>query len=216
MRTVAFCEIEPFGRAVLAKHWPNVPCYDDVRSQRNSTCCRWNLRRCHLRRLPVPGHLARGPRRGLAANDQDCGANTPVLWASYDRRYAIVENVAALNIRGLLDVLGDIAEIGFDAEWHCIPASYVGAWHRRDRTWILAYPVGQLEERGCEAPILRQRHLSLELSRGFAEWRGRSNLPASRFHRGSDGPASWMDRIAACGNAVVPQMNPGSHRAGRS
>src|SRR5581483_11215907 len=36
-------------------------------------------------------------------------------------------------------VLGDLAALGFDAEWHCIPASAVGAPHRRDRLWIVAY-----------------------------------------------------------------------------
>jgi DNA (cytosine-5)-methyltransferase 1 len=51
-----------------------------------------------------------------------------------------VENVAALLGRGLDRVLGDLATLGFDAEWHCIPASAVGAPHRRDRIWIVAYP----------------------------------------------------------------------------
>ena len=32
MRTVAFCEIDPYCRRVLAKHWPDVPVYDDVRT----------------------------------------------------------------------------------------------------------------------------------------------------------------------------------------
>ncbi len=31
-RTVAFCEIEPYCRAVLKKHWPEVPCFEDVRT----------------------------------------------------------------------------------------------------------------------------------------------------------------------------------------
>ncbi len=55
---------------------------------------------------------------------------------------AIVENVAALlnRGRGMDVVLGDLAEIGYDAEWHCIPASYVGAPHGRDRVWIVAHP----------------------------------------------------------------------------
>jgi DNA (cytosine-5)-methyltransferase 1 len=54
--------------------------------------------------------------------------------------YAIVENVAALLSRGMGTVLGDLAEIGYDAEWHCIPASAVGAEHERDRIWIIAHP----------------------------------------------------------------------------
>jgi DNA (cytosine-5)-methyltransferase 1 len=68
------------------------------------------------------------------------------LWSEYARiigelrpRYVIVENVAALLGRGIERVLGDLAALGFDAEWHCIPASAVGAPHRRDRVWIVAY-----------------------------------------------------------------------------
>ena len=67
------------------------------------------------------------------------------LWKEYARiigevrpRYAIMENVAALLIEGLRDVLCDLAALGYDAEWHCIPASAVGAPHRRDRVWIVA------------------------------------------------------------------------------
>jgi DNA (cytosine-5)-methyltransferase 1 len=68
------------------------------------------------------------------------------LWAEYARlirdlrpRYVIVENVAALLARGMERVLGDLAACGYDAEWDCIPASAVGAPHRRDRVWLVAY-----------------------------------------------------------------------------
>lgn len=53
-------------------------------------------------------------------------------------RFAVLENVAALLGRGLDAVLGRMAEIGYDTEWHCIPASAVGAPHQRDRIWIIA------------------------------------------------------------------------------
>jgi DNA (cytosine-5)-methyltransferase 1 len=69
------------------------------------------------------------------------------LWGEYARlirdlrpRYVIVENVAALLARGMERVLGDLAACGYDAEWDCIPASAVGAPHRRDRVWLVAYP----------------------------------------------------------------------------
>lgn len=54
-------------------------------------------------------------------------------------RLALLENVAALLNRGLGTVLGSLAQIGYDTEWHCIPASHVGAPHRRDRIWIVAH-----------------------------------------------------------------------------
>src|SRR5690606_35077008 len=75
------------------------------------------------------------------------------LWQEYARlirelrpRYVIVENVAALRSRGLDRVLGDLAACGYDAEWDCIPASAVGAPHRRDRLWLVAYPQKQCRE----------------------------------------------------------------------
>jgi len=68
------------------------------------------------------------------------------LWNDFARiirtvrpRWVVIENVPALTARGLGTVLGDLAEIGFDAEWHCVPASAVGAPHRRERMWIVGY-----------------------------------------------------------------------------
>jgi len=80
------------------------------------------------------------------------------LWAEYARIVRVlrpdivfVENVAALLGRGLDRVLGDLAALGFDAEWETFLASDVGAPHRRDRLFLLAYSdrerVRQLAER---------------------------------------------------------------------
>jgi DNA (cytosine-5)-methyltransferase 1 len=59
-------------------------------------------------------------------------------------RYAIFENVSALltgdSGRWFAQFLYDLAEIGYDAEWHCISASELGAHHHRDRVWIIAHP----------------------------------------------------------------------------
>jgi DNA (cytosine-5)-methyltransferase 1 len=67
----------------------------------------------------------------------------------------MLENVSALLDRGLGDVLGALASLGYDAEWHCIPASAIGAPHRRDRIWIVANPVSGGIRRGhhdCSGP----------------------------------------------------------------
>ena len=58
-------------------------------------------------------------------------------------RFAIMENVGAITFRGLTDVLGSLTEIGYDAEWQDIRAEDVGAPHRRERIWIVAYPEGE-------------------------------------------------------------------------
>jgi DNA (cytosine-5)-methyltransferase 1 len=107
--------------------------------------------------LFAEGSLARtSPSQGGAGMGEGTRSG---LWSEYARligelrpRYVIVENVSALLGRGLDRVLGDLAQIGYDAEWHCIPAAAVGAPHRRDRIWIVAHPTGG----GCEG--LSDRH----------------------------------------------------------
>ena len=139
--TVAFCEIEPFPRAVLKEHWPDVPCYEDVRSL--------TAERLRSDGISVDVICGGFPCQDLSYAGKGAGLEgaRSGLWSEIARlvgelrpRYLIVENVSALLSRGLGRVLGDLAEIGYDAEWHCIPASAAGAPHIRDRIWIIAYP----------------------------------------------------------------------------
>lgn len=142
-QTVAFCEIEPFPRAVLAKHWPQVPCYDDVRSLTAEHLAADGI---------VPDVICGGfPCQDISIAGKGAGlaGERSGLWREYARlieeirpRWVIVENVPALRSRGLDEVLGSLAAIGYDAEWHCIPAAAIGAPHQRDRVWIVAYPNG--------------------------------------------------------------------------
>lgn len=66
-------------------------------------------------------------------------------------RYLFVENVSAITSRGLDAVLGSLAEVGFDAEWTCVRASDVGAPHRRERWFCLAYAANERHERSWRA-----------------------------------------------------------------
>ena len=138
METVAFCEREPFCQAVLKKHWPDIPCHEDVTTldgkQYNGTID------VIAGGFPCQDISLAGKGAGLAGERSG-------LWFEYLRiikevqpRYVIIENVSALRSRGLEEVLRSLAEIGYDAEWHCIPASAIGAPHRRDRVWIVGYP----------------------------------------------------------------------------
>jgi DNA (cytosine-5)-methyltransferase 1 len=140
-QTVAFCEIEPYCQAVLRKHWPEVPIYDDVR-------------KLSVGRLAADGIEPDVICGGFPCQDisvagkgEGIEGERSGLWSEFARligeirpRFAIVENVAALLSRGMDVVLGDLSSLRYDAEWHCIPASAAGAPHRRDRVWIVAYP----------------------------------------------------------------------------
>ena len=136
MRTVQFVELDPFCRAVLAQHWPHVPCHDDIRTYH-----------APLGAFDVICGGFPCQDISLAGDGQGLAGERSGLWREYARiigearpGFVVVENVAALLARGLGDVLGDLAALGYDAEWHCIPASAIGAPHRRDRIWIVAYP----------------------------------------------------------------------------
>ncbi|WP_372570383.1 DNA cytosine methyltransferase [Ruegeria jejuensis] len=159
--TVAFCEIEEFPRKVLRKHWPEVPCYEDVRKLP-----------FHLERLQSADVVTAGfPCQDISFAGDGAGlaGERSGLWWMVRRtlrmvrpRLALLENVAALLNRGMGTVLGSLAAIGYDAEWHCVPLSAHGAPHRRDRVCILAYPEG---ERFSEAWRVRYQQQAEWLSR---------------------------------------------------
>ena len=141
-------EIDDFARRVLHKHWPEVPRHDDVRTfppaeddYSVDIICGG---------FPCQDISVAGKGAGLSGERSG-------LWYEFARvigelrpRYVIVENVAALLHRGMDTVLADISTLGYDSEWHVIPASAVGAPHQRERVWIVAYSSGEhfAHERG--------------------------------------------------------------------
>jgi DNA (cytosine-5)-methyltransferase 1 len=133
-------EQDPNCRSVLRRHYPGVPLYDDV-----STLPWASLPPVDglVGGFPCQDVSTAGARRGLG-DDTRTG-----LWRFYRRairvlrpRLAFVENVAGLVSLGLDTVLADLAEIGFDAEWTTVRAADVGACHRRERLFLVAYPAG--------------------------------------------------------------------------
>ena len=155
MQTVAFCETEPFCQSVLKKHWPGVPIYDDVKTLTADRLARDGVAVDVIcGGFPCQDISTAGKGAGLAGARSGLWFEFHRLIAELKPRYAIIENVAALRSKGLDQVLSSLAQIGYDAEWHCIPASAVGAPHRRDRIWIVAYPNGSVASDGrqCAHP----------------------------------------------------------------
>ena len=156
MKTVAFCEPDKYCQKVLKKNWPEVPIYDDVRELTADRLIRDGIK---------PDIIAGGfPCQDLSVAGQQAGINgaRSGLWSECARllgevrpRYAVFENVTNLLTGDGGDwfkrVLWDISEVGYDAEWHCIPASAIGAPHRRDRVFIVAYPNGDDRRGGHSA-----------------------------------------------------------------
>lgn len=224
MQTVAFCEIDPFCQKILKNHWQSVPVFSDITV----------LHKEDFKSLPQIDIIAGGfPCQdiSIAGKKKGITAKRSGLWKEYKRlinevrpKYAIIENVANLRSTGLVNVLQDLWEIGYNAEWHCIPASAFGAPHRRDRIWIIAYADSKRLQgyRGFEeiSPICSQEQVSVYYcSRGIKQW-GEEPLGVPRLKDERLNPdwVEWLmgypinwteggsrkQRLMALGNSVVP------------
>jgi DNA (cytosine-5)-methyltransferase 1 len=251
-------EKDEYCRQILAKHWPDAVRHEDVR-----TVGAHNLSRVDVLcgGFPCQDISIAGKGAGLA------GARSG-LWSEYARivgelrpGIVLVENVAALVVRGLDRVLCDLAALGYDALWFTLRASDVGAPHLRERLFIVAYPHGlrQPQPQGSVGELGRRALDGYEaLGDADGQWgfdeqqcptqsaetalqgRGSGNGSKQRataqsrvgggaygLSRGLDGrwpaaqgeaQAAWepprvaksesgrMKRLAALGNAVVPQV----------
>ena len=199
---------------MLANHWPEVPCYDDVRY----------LSRKHLRDDGIrPNFITAGfPCQDASVAQAPWGNRTGIegertgLWSHVARLAAdilpdgiILENVAGLLSAGFGQVLGDLASLGYDAEWDCIPASAIGAPHRRDRLWVVAYPGRPRWERPKRWAGVRFPSRKKVPEHGDAFAPARRAL-AGNFEglRDEHGLPMQLERqrLRALGNAVVPQI----------
>jgi len=202
-KTVAFCEIDKHARSILKKHWPDVPCYDDVRSL--------TKRRLAADGISVDVICGGFPCQDLSYAGRGAGirGERSGLWSEYARlvgelrpRYVVVENVPALLNRGLGVVLGDLAALGYDAEWQCIPSGCIGAPHLRDRVWIIAYPEEVQGLYESDAWKSAQRLLDDQ-----TYWQARPWTEAdAAICRVDDGVPDRVVRTERLGNAVVPQI----------
>jgi DNA (cytosine-5)-methyltransferase 1 len=203
MATVGQVEIDPYCQRVLAKHWPDVPRHDDVR-----TASDWWASEQRPRvdvicgGFPCQPFSPAGLQRGVA--DERWG------WPWFARvirevqpRYVVVENVPSLlrhsDAFGWL--LGDLANYGFDADWDVLSACSMGAPHRRRRLYLVAYPTGT----GLQGLHDARGRVDLQ-SAPPTVWRDWPSEPA--VDRVADGIPRRLvlDEIKGLGNAVVPQV----------
>ena len=229
-----FCEIDPFCRSVLARHWPDIPLYEDVNTLKGSE-------------LPPVDVLCGGfPCQDVSQGGKHAGIKKGTrsgLWLEYARligeirpRYVIIENVRGLLARGIEIVLQDLAEIGYDAEWEVLSAAALGAPHRRERVFVVAFPHGNDPdpERRLLSPL--QRIVGeVDQPFGILAWLGirivgqsreavRNAYPGPVLYRVDDGRAGgldypvnippvprrvlpeWRSRLKALGNGILPQQ----------
>ena len=200
-RTAAFCEQDAFCQAVLRKHWPDVPIYDDVRTidfEGDIDVITGGY--------PCQPFSVAGKQKG-AADDRHLWPAMFEIIKHKRPRWVVAENVAGHITMGLDEVLFDLESEGYTARPVVIPACAVDAPHRRDRVWIVAH---------ADNPRLQGR----EQRRTSGEGKGSSNpatqrsedggrqgwIPEPDVGRVATGVPNRVDRLKALGNAVVPQV----------
>ena len=208
MQTVAFCEAEPFARAVLARHWPGTPCYPDIRTL---TAARLRDDGVPWATLLVGGFPCQdislaGRGAGLAGTRSGLWSHMVRLVAECRPRWVVAENVPGLRSRGADRVCAELEALGYAVWPLVVGAAHAGAPHLRQRAWVVARalapdPPGAGLEMGQRGPARPPPGLPPERRGGWA--------PEPGLRRMGDGLPARLDRLRkprlhALGNAVVP------------
>ena len=212
--TVGFCDNEPFAQKVLKKHWPDVPCYEDVRNVGRDTV---GYRGVDI----ITGGFPCQPFS--VAGKQDPNDNRQ-LWPEMFRiikeirpTYVIGENVRNLiSIRdGLVfeQVCTDLEGEGYEVQTFVLPASAVNAPHQRYRCWIVANSCGK----GLQVTKIA-RNDGKNQKKSYDKLIGRcSAIQGEKISQGNwtvepsvgrvaHGIPNRVDRLKGLGNAIVPQI----------
>jgi DNA (cytosine-5)-methyltransferase 1 len=195
-------EINSYCRRVLERHFPNAVRFEDIR-----TVGSHNLPKVDILSggFPCQDISNAGKRAGIDGERSG-------LWSEYARiirelrpKYVVVENVSALLVRGIERVLGDLATCGYDAEWNCIRASDVGAPHRRERVWIVAYADSGRYFHGQTSIFAAKRGLNA-FRKFIASGKDVANAKCNRSAKWMAGSIRWKE-----GNTRIP-FNSGKPR----
>ena len=208
-------EIDPFCQKVLAKHWPNVQRYKDIRE-----CGKHNLEVVDIISggFPCQDVSGCGRRVGIEGGRSGLWNELYRITSELQPRYLVVENVRGLMRRGFGKVIGDLSAIGYDAEWEMLPASAFGAPHIRERMWIIAYPRQKQWYDTSTSSIFEGYKESCGIEKiayGY-KYRMVPNIPIrvredwwrtqSTMARSCHGIPDRLDRVGSCGNSVIPQI----------
>jgi DNA (cytosine-5)-methyltransferase 1 len=216
-RTVALCEINPYRRKVLARHWPEIQIHEDVRTLTADALARDGIEIDAIvggfpcRNVSIAGY-SHGIRSGITGEHSG-------LWDQYERlieeirpKFVIVENVRDLLRSGLDRVLRGLAALGYDAEWQVLPGPFAGIPQSRERVWLAAYPAGigvegLFESLGPCAPGSWRTGGEADLfDIADAPFGGDDRFPQPLLRGVDDRPPCWVDRIGACGDSGFPQI----------
>jgi len=204
-------EIDPYCRELLGKRFPNAKQFEDVK-----TVGSHNLEKVDIVSggFPCQDISIAGKGKGLAGERSGLWSELHRIIGELRPRFAFIENVPMLTIRGGVRVIADLAEIGYDAEWTTLSASNVGANHKRERLWIVAYP----ESQRLQTNKIQEREFGEGDKKEPKQWKQFLTINAGNYYMenweafeselcGTDyGVPGELDRLKGLGNAVVPHI----------
>ena len=202
--TTQFVEIDPFCQKVLKKHFPKVPCHDDIKTF-TAYPGQYDV---ITGGFPCQDISVAGRREGITDQSRSGLFYELIRVIRLVRpKFVVMENVAAILNNGLDIVLGELSEAGYDAEWSIISASSLGAAHRRSRWWCVATVTNSNSER-LQRKILSKMESGIwsakHTRRLDPNWRSYVSKPI--LPRGSYGLSNRVDRTKALGNSIVPAV----------
>ena len=218
-RTVCAVEWEQYPACVLASRQndgllPPFPIWDDVQTFDGKP---WRgIVDVVSGGFPCQDISAAGGGDGLEGKRSGMWTEMARIISEVRPRFVFVENSPMLTTRGLGTVLADLAQMGFDAEWGVLGADTVGAYHRRDRIWVVAHSssIG-LDDRTNKRNSSKKQKVCANKPKDWNrvwceadkclstdDWKSF----ASEFLGMDDGLASRLDRLKAAGNGQVPQV----------
>ena len=204
IKTIWNCEFETYQRNILKKHFKDNEQYTDVRTANISERVDIISGGFPCQDISVAGKMEgiKGERSGL--------------WSEMFRiirdvrpKYVIIENSPALLIRGFEQVLCDLSEIGYDAEWQCISNIAFGYPHKRERLYAIAYS----NEIRLQSDIRKHRTANSIFRKwasnqidGYSMSKRIREMAASDVVRNGNGFRHWTHRVGSLGNAVNPTV----------
>lgn len=202
MRTVAFCEKDEYCRAVLRKHWPDVPCFDDIHSLDADRLGRIGRIDLVCGGFPCQPFSVAGKQRGKE-DDRHLWPEMCRVIALARPTWVICENVTGIISLALDDVLSDLDGMRYTARTFVIPAVAVRAPHRRPRVWIVANTERseQSRQESCHGSTRRMGRAQESIP-----WDRDWQVALREFRGMDDGHSYRVDRIDSIRNAVVPQI----------
>ena len=205
-QTIQFVEINPYAQKVLQTHFPNIPIWSDIRTYHPPRFRKLDFPTIIVGGFPCTNTSAAGNKQGLS------GSESKLWWEMYrviveaQPDFVIIENPTGIICRGLRAIVGALRLAEYETELEVISASELGAPHRRQRVFIIAY----------------LHNLQLRQRQNFTEWtnhirtdieRARQISSIAQTKSGSvcvdDGVSGWVDGIGFDVNWGEPPIRSG-------